>query len=325
MLSITDSFLDIVTSKPLFKALQHQSNLTVLDLSNNFLTNDGLRNLAQSLPTLKQLKSLNLSGNLISSEGLQHLADIYPKSNACLIDLRSLDLSFNPIQNQGLAHLSKFCTNLKNLSALNLCSTDLTDFQFIDCYLNRLTEFDLSFNQFKLKNLIKCLKELNSCKLVRLNVGFSTMESGISECLSTLLHSGTCENLTELNLSGLHLSDGDVWQILQSIQQSKLQIVHLDENPELSSISLKLLLERLAVDHLYLNGCGKMFKNFDINTASPLEIAPAQGYCKHLSITVNPSDQNNIEQVFRRMMGTNRQCRFDVNDTIVNIYITDAM
>lgn len=82
--------------RPVFRALQHQ-NLISLNLSNNFIQDDGVKYLAQALPTLKQMKNLNLSGNLLTEKGIEYLAISFEKQN-CLRELVQLKLDCNPLK-----------------------------------------------------------------------------------------------------------------------------------------------------------------------------------------------------------------------------------
>lgn len=72
-LTITDQMLPSLYSRPLFKAIHYQSNLTTINLTNSFIEDDGVKFLAQAIATMNQLSHLNLSGNLITANGIRHL------------------------------------------------------------------------------------------------------------------------------------------------------------------------------------------------------------------------------------------------------------
>jgi len=73
MLELSALWMRAQQTEPIFKALLHQARLTVLDLSRNFIGNEGCQQLAKSLPTLLQLKALRLQCNAIGSQGLEAL------------------------------------------------------------------------------------------------------------------------------------------------------------------------------------------------------------------------------------------------------------
>lgn len=318
-LKITDQQLNKQTSEPIFKALQHQSNLESIDLSNNFLEDDVLKLLATILPTLPRLKHLNLAGNYITRDGITNLASVAANN---FPDLETLDLSYNPLSNQSIPSLNILLTKTKNLKKLVLCSTDMTDvpdpldesFKY-----SQITDIDFSFNQIKLSNLNKMLKKLNSCRIVSLNLAFTCTDRGVMESIVAFLNAGTCEKLRDLNLSGLDLEDGDVWMLLQALERTKnLTVLRLMENRRLTSITLKLLLERLSVKRLELDGCLKLYSkigdNVYVSGLSSISI---------IRMSVDPVSKTNdlawINEIWRRMFGDRanvRVCRNCVELTV---------
>lgn len=256
-------------NRPLFKALHFQSNITKIDLSNSFIEDEGVKGLAQALPTMTQLIHLNLTGNLITSNGVKHLSSIFdnPTSN-CLPELSILNLSFNPLQNQSLASLERFCQNLIQLTALNLSSTEISDLQNFDLKFFSLIEIDLSYNEFIATGLQRSIAKFNSCKLTKLKLSYcfhridrDSVNNPI-EALVDILNTGNCSNLEEIYLCGLNINDINCWQLIQSIKRSNvLHTVSLRENPSLTKITWKLLLENLSIRNLYLEGCKLMLND----------------------------------------------------------------
>lgn len=308
-LKITDQSLNKLTSEPIFKSLQHQPNLESVDLSNNFLEDEILKLLATILPSLPRLKNLNLAGNHITRDGVTNLAavpaDQFP-------DLESLDLSFNPLANQSIPSLNVLLTKSTNLKKLALCATNMTDipdppsesFKY-----SQITDIDVSFNQIKLLNFNRLLKKLNSCRIVSLNLSFSCTDRGVMESIVAFLNAGTCEKLRDLNLSGLDLEDGDIWILLQALERSKnLNSLKLMENRRLTSTTLKLLMERLSVKQLELDGCWKLYSKIGDNVY-------VTGQCSigNIRMTVDPVtrtiDLEWINEIWRRMFGDRANVR----------------
>lgn len=308
-MKITDQSLDKLTSEPIFKSLQHQSNLESIDLSNNFLEDEILKLLAIILPTLPRLKSLSLPGNYITRDGITNLASV---SADHFPDLESLDLSYNPLTNQCIPSLNILLSKTRNLKKLSLCATDMTDipdppnesFKY-----SQITDIDFSFNQIELSNFNRLLKKINSCRVVSLNLAFSCVDRGAMESIVAFLNAGTCEKLRDLNLSGLDLEDGDIWILLQALERTKnLTTLKLMENRRLTSISLKLLMERLSVKQLELDGCWKLYSKIGDNVF-------VSGQCSitNIRMTVDPvtraSDLEWINEIWRRMFGDRANVR----------------
>lgn len=235
---------------------------------------------------MTQLTHLNLSGNLITANGIRHLSAIFdqPTPEPTLQELTTLILDYNPLQNQALTHLEKLCRQLNQLAVLRLVSTDLSDLQNLDLKFSQLIELDLSFNQFTVHGIIKCIEKLNACKLQRLNLSFcGVFESDTAfgcktfvETLDRMLNAGSCSNLEELHLCSLRLNDTDCWQIIQSIKRSKvLKTLSLRQNDGLTKATWKLLLENLAAQNVRLDGCKELLNNLiesdahDVGTLAP--------------------------------------------------------
>lgn len=302
-LIITDQSLDKQMSQPLFKALQHQSNLESIDLSNNLLEDESLNLLATILPTLPRLKHLNLAGNHITRDGITILASVTANN---FPNLESLDFSFNPLTNSSIPSLDILLTNTKNLKKLSLCATEMTDlpnpsnesFKY-----SQMTDVDFSFNQMKLQNLNKILKKLNSCRMVSLNLAYSCSDRGVVESIVAFLNAGTCEKLRDLNLSGLDLEDADIWMLSQALERAKnLNTLRLMENRRLSSITFKLLMERLSVKTLELDGCLKIYSRIGDNV-----FVNGQSSISTIRLTVDPlskvQDLEWINTIWTRMFG----------------------
>lgn len=301
-LSIKDQILSPKHSRPLFKALHFQTNITKIDFTNSFIEDEGLKHFVQALPTMKQITSINLTGNLITMTGVRYFSNIFDGSPDCLPELNTLILDNNPLQNQSLAPLEKICMNLAQLQTLHLSSTELTDLQNCDLRFANLTDCDLSFNSFTPTGLLKSIDKLNSCKLEKLTLSFcgtllnrqETLERNVVDALTKMLDAGSCSNLHDIRLCGLNLNDVDCWQIVQSLKRSKvLQTLSLRDNNLLTKVTWKLLLENLSIRTLYLEGC-KILLN-DLNEQDADALTKVTSCCENVRISLNP-DVSDIDQ-----------------------------
>lgn len=283
-------------SRPLFKALHFQSNITKVDLTNSFIEDEGLKHLAQALPTMKQITTLNISGNLITAIGMKYFSNIFDdEQTACLPELNTLILNHNPLQNQSLTALEKICCNLIQLTTLHLSSTELTDLQSFDLRFAHLLDIDFSFNSFTPTGLLKAIDKLNSCKLSRLKLSFcgpqlnrqETSEKNLVDALTKVLDAGSCSSLEEVQLCGLNLNDVDCWQIVQSLKRSKtLQTLSLRDNPLLTKVTWKLLLENLSIRNLCLEGCTVLLTN--LNGQDEDTLAKVTHCCENIKLSLSP-------------------------------------
>lgn len=324
MLSITDQILSIGHCRPLFKAIQFQHNLTSIDLTNSFIEDNGVKQLAQALPTLSQLATLNLSSNLITATGLKHILSTFDFQPNCLTELRELILNYNPLQNQCLSPLSSICSKLPELKLLHLASTELTDLQEHDLKFNSLIDLDLSYNDFKANGLTKAIEKLNACKLQNLNLSFCCMQLGddnadddeelrslsgnvtksFVEALVKVLNSGTCSSLEELHLSGCGLNDIDCWRLIQPISRSKvLRQISLKNNAQIAKVTFKNLIETLSAKNVYLEGCGQILNGLNETDADCLQ--PNSHCMENITISLgNVPIESNEFTILKRIWNT---------------------
>lgn len=306
-LTINDQIIIPKLSRPLFKSLHFQTNLLTIDLSECFLEDEGMKFLAQALPTIGQLNTLNLSGNLITTNGIKYLTSslkIDSIDSVLLPELSTLNLSFNPLQNQCIPLLAKLCQKLPQLRSLSLSSVEFTDFQDFDLKFNALTDIDLSLNEFTSTGLSNAIERLNASKLVRIDLSYclasasarnSQNVNGLVDALTTVLNAGTCANLLEVHLSGCHLNDVDCWRIIQVLARSKqLLVVTLRDNPSLTKVTWKFLLENLNVRNLYLEGCTSLIVDLNGTDVMTLQIQSIEECCKNITISMVTSEDSQV-------------------------------
>lgn len=253
--------------------------------------------LAQALPTIGQLTTLNLCGNLITANGIKYFSSSLEANieTVLLPDLSTLNLSFNPLQNQSIPSLSKMCRQLPQLRSLSLSSVEFSDLQDFDMKFNALTEIDLSLNEFTSTGLSKAIDRLNACKLMRIDLSYCLASSArnsqnandLVDALTNALNAGTCAILEEVHLSGCHLNDVDCWRIVQALGRSKqLLVVALRDNPSLTKVTWKFLLENLCVRNLYLEGCNALIADLAETDVMTLQTQSIEQCCKSITISM---------------------------------------
>ncbi len=208
------------------ESLQHCPALTLLDLSDNKLTQ-----LPESVVKLQNLTSLYLANNQLtqlpeSVVKLQNLTSLYladnqltqlPESLAKLQSLTSLNLGGNQ-----LTQLPESVATLQNLTSLDLRGNQLTQLPESVATLQNLTELDLGGNQFT--QLPESVAKLQS--LTSLNLGGNQLTQ-LPESLAKL------QSLTSLNLGGNQLSQlQESVATLQSLTSLNLGGNQLTQLPE---------------------------------------------------------------------------------------------
>lgn len=305
-LSLADQMLRPDISKPLFKAMHHQSHIEFIDLSNNFLEDESCRFLADGIATLTKLKSLNLSGNAITQQGLKTLVDkLLPLASTCMTSLELLDLSHNPFGNEGIGQLARLTDQCPSLRSLRLCSVNATHLSSLQT--SHLTVFDVSHNQFDATELRRCLRSLNACKISELNLGFCMSRGGGSatQVLTEWLQSGTMVALRVLNLNGWDLDDGDVFELVQTLRRANaMDELYLMDNPQIETIGFVQLVQNIRVRRLYMDGCLNITRHIAISadtTVGHLDIG-----CKWIRVSRDKQTENldALRRFWTRMHGS---------------------
>lgn len=284
--------------------------MLTIDLSECFLEDEGMKFLAQALPTIGQLTSLNLRGNLITANGIKYLtASIESNPTTVMLsELNTLNLSFNPLQNQSIPPLAKLCQHLPQLRSLSLSSVEFSDLQDFNLKFHALTKIDLSLNEFNSTGLARAIEQFNACKLERIDLSYCLASSArnsqnsndLVDALTKVLNAGTCAHLEEIHLSGCHLNDIDCWQIIQALSRSKqLLVAALRDNPSLTKVTWKFLLENLSVQKLYLEGCSLLVADLVETDVITLQTQSIEECCKNITISMAPIDESDEAETQR--------------------------
>lgn len=250
-IQINDVPLDPEVGEPLFKAFSHQTFIQFLDLSNNFLQNEGCKLLCKNMSTLKHLKTLNLSGNGIFVEGLEHLVKCeFP-------ELDELNLSDNPLGNESVKFFNRMGIVFPSLTKFNISNCDINDFfdYELSCF-HKLQVLDLSFNLLSSESFKKVLVKLNANEIVKLNFNFIS-STGSNKAIREFFSRGTCEQFREISLMNCNLIDADIYSIMESLKNaSNLEILNLSGNSGLTEVGMQYITsKRPNIKKLYMSEC----------------------------------------------------------------------
>lgn len=255
-LDLSNQNLCSMTVRPILKALQHQSCLLQLDLSDNFIQNEGIKLLAQILATLKQMQSLNISGNLVTETGLESLCNALTKSHFPS-EIKQIKLGFNPIKSASLKHVSVLCQS-KSVDSLSLTSCELTDAIRLE-QLATVKHLDLSYNHLTSDGFRQFLRKLNPGIVTSLNLERCSVDAGLGDSIVQFISSGCCSSLKEINLAGMNFTENEILDILRCVEKcEQLKSLDFSYQKQLTFLSVKYLLfnmESLSLERVKLIGC----------------------------------------------------------------------
>ena len=99
--------------------------IRILNLSNNYIGDEGAGYLAEVLKSKRTLIQLNLSGNQISDKGVQVLANVlsHPKSNLQILDLEKN----SQITDSSVSYLIDMINQNQSLKTLRLNECSFTE------------------------------------------------------------------------------------------------------------------------------------------------------------------------------------------------------
>lgn len=243
-------------ARPVLKALHHQSCLVELDLSSNFIQDEGLKLLAQTLITLKNLQSLDISGNTITDVGIEYLCNLLCKSREAT-QITQLKINYNPIKSTSLKSIS--CLGRRNnIVSLSLSSCELTDASKLE-QLSSVKCLDISYNHLTSEGFNGFLRNLNPNVIETLNLERCSSEAGLGDSLVSLINSSSCSSLQELNLSGLRFNENEILDLVRNLEKcERLKVLNLSHQKELTFLTLKYLLftmECQSLQRVTLIGC----------------------------------------------------------------------
>lgn len=309
-LELAGLWLRETQAEPIFKALLHQARLTVLDLSCNFIGNEGCHELAKALPTLLQLKTLRLKCNAISNQGLDAL--LCGQAMEKLENLEELQLSQNPLGNACLRTLHKFCNSSagRTLTTLHLAQCELTELQDFDLAYTQLSSFDISFNQLTQQSVRRLSANLNSSRLEHLNLSYIRWpldeQSGfaVGEQVVSLLEGGSNEKLVRLELAGCGLSDVQFYQITQQLAKAKqLEWLDISDNERLSASSLDNVFDALPQLRTFLaTNCPSLLDDLRLQRLQEQKQLP-----RHMEVSIDeqPGTLTKLRSIWQLKWGDN--------------------
>lgn len=187
-------------------------------IANNNIGDDSIKYLTESIFTMKQLTLLDLSRNNITSEGMKILLNAYEKAtrNICQT-LEELDVSDNPISNDGFKVIVRLCQCLK-LKVLRVNNCRITsDAMETNKTINfdTIETFDVSNNELK-NVVVSCLiAGLNPNIIVDLAFDNVGVDGTIVGCIASFIDTANDLKIRQFGLSNCKLVDGQFMRIFR--------------------------------------------------------------------------------------------------------------
>ncbi|XP_075366408.1 protein NLRC5 isoform X2 [Mycteria americana] len=257
-LRLTDSRFQASDLEKLCAVLKECSSISELDLSNNYLGDEGLLQLFQFLPNLKMLSSLKLNDNQISLSSVFFLAQFF----STLEHIKTMDLSLGHMQvvhltfwerislrdcrvgPEDVTRLCQILTQCPQLTEIELSGNSLSDqnierlLSFLP-YLCHLTLLSIRNNTFSPRCTVLLINSINLCERIRM------VEVRSSE--NAFLHLGTSmrSQKTSCRLTDCAISQGQIDELCRVLEQHGwLAEVDLSRN-QLGDEGLRCLLDHL--------------------------------------------------------------------------------
>ncbi|WP_375333338.1 hypothetical protein [Candidatus Tisiphia endosymbiont of Xenochironomus xenolabis] len=199
--------------KSIAEALKNNKTLTILDLSSNFIGDEGAKAIAEALKKNKTLTSLNLSSNFIGAEGTKAIVEALLVYNSTLA---SLNLSLNNIKDGAVELIAKMLESNRTL-----------------------TNFDLSHNRITVEGIKAIVESLKNNKtLTNLELSYNCIGAEGIKAIAEMLESNT--TLVNINLKEYVLIDDTVIENINKKLQRNKEIKDISEafKPIISEITL---------------------------------------------------------------------------------------
>jgi Ran GTPase-activating protein (RanGAP) involved in mRNA processing and transport len=220
-LSFINNKIDKIFNKSFLSCIKLIKTLVMLDLSNNGLVEDNLKELFEYLKRNKTIKILYLNSNNLSSSCGYYLADCFKKNTTIEI----LHLSHNKINESGFD------------SFLNILGNDNST----------LKELDLSYNELSIQDFQLLSNYLNlNPPLKSLDISGNNLQNKAANLVGVTFKKLT--NLKEIKLNDCSINDETAPQILMYLNESNIQNLEIDSN-KFGPMAPMLILKKIQVSN----------------------------------------------------------------------------
>ena len=193
-LNMSNNKMTIEGAKIVAQAIQVSTTLEKLDLSFEKLSIDGICIISDSLKSNNSLRELNISKNRITTEGAKLIAEVIETNTM----LKQLDLSINKILDDGATLISNSLKSNITLQELNISHNNITNkgikkITKVIQLNSTLRKINISKNCFSIEGLLYFMEAVkNNCTLSVVNVTHNNVTrsgfTSIKQCIDNLQH-----------------------------------------------------------------------------------------------------------------------------------------
>ncbi|KAH9629254.1 hypothetical protein HF086_008336 [Spodoptera exigua] len=239
-------------------ALSQNKYVKILDLTDNWISNDGCFHIGELLISNRTLTELILSGCRIGPEGAKRIFCSLHMNRS----LTKLDLSKNDLLDEGVNYLATAIMRGADIVELNLSKNKLTYHSVLALceafeIKNKLSHLDLSWNSIiSSKAVLRLCTYLSDNKNFReLDMSWNGLDSSSGVAIKVLLLNPKIEKIV---LCNNRLHGEAITSIAQNLHKAKkLQSLNLSYNPLTPKDAMVLLLclkdRRVKLRELYLH------------------------------------------------------------------------
>ncbi|XP_050301726.1 tonsoku-like protein isoform X2 [Anthonomus grandis grandis] len=247
---------------PLLKSINNQKAITEINLSGNFLNCQCINLLCASITTLPNLQLLNLSCTNLRKDYLSQLASTIHNNANSLEKLSILNLSDNILLKNACMKDIGVISNDLSLKELNLSNIGLTEGaakQDTLC-LKTVEHLDVSYNGLTDGDIRSIMLWLDGNVIKTLNVSRNKSPKLLRQILE-VFQLETLVVLEKINLEACNVNDSDLFDFLRLAPN--VTSLNLTYNPDLTSISLRRLLEHNGLSYVNVTACSNIWTYFD--------------------------------------------------------------
>ncbi|KPJ04996.1 Uncharacterized protein C14orf166B-like [Papilio xuthus] len=246
-LDLTDNWIGEDGCFHLGEMLAENCTINVLNLCGCRIGSEGAKRMFLNLPKNKTLHELNLSRNQLYDEGVEHLAKAIMRGAAVC----NINLSYNNLTDQSVLHIGGALEVNNKISHLNMSWNMLKSPNAIFdlcCKLEgneNFIDLDLSWNTYSGKRFGTCISILlKNPSFLYLNLSYNKLNNLVVNILVKALNEKSC--LHSLDMSCNPLTSTDAYNLLSTMLKSKvkLQKLKLDNilvTPEFLTLRNKVL------------------------------------------------------------------------------------
>ncbi len=295
-LSIRDYVFDEDSIVNLMNIIENTNTLSNLDISSNFLGDEKIRKISESMKINKTIKSLNLSYNSIGINGAFYIGEFFLKNNF----IERLFVSGNTLSGIGLQNLMKILSDHKSIRHLDISNNQLKDADIfaISNFITKNLRFEslnISYNYLDMNTLNQIglsFKENKTLKLFKgTNLGLNI------ESTPYLL-----QHLNETNIEEFYLDNNNIGEtggiLISNVikYNKKLKLVSL-KNCNLDPVALTCICHSFQLN--------KNFKSLYLDS-NKFDCESIEYLCNTIAdkdITVSLSKSYVENQIYQRIAG----------------------